>query len=513
MNKFYITTPIYYVNDKPHIGHAYTTVLADVLARWHKLQGKDVFFLVGTDEHGAKIEAAALSAGKSPQEFCDENAEAFKKAWEKLGIPYDNFIRTTSPEHIGAVSSVLQYLYDNGFIYKGSYKGLYCRDCEQYLTDDDLIDGLCPDHKTKPEIMEEESYFFKLSQFEPELERKISSDELKIEPESRKNEVLSFIRQGLQDISISRKNVKWGIELPFFAEGGSASGGDNKFTTYVWIDAFLNYLTGLGWSGPSSEVQVGTSSSQARVSSKFWPPDIQLMSKDILRVHATIWPALLLALELPLPKKIHVHGFFTIDGQKMSKSLGNVIWPEELVKKFGVDGARYLLMASLAHGHDGDVSWEKLIEKYNADLANGLGNLVSRTLTLSQKLEKSFHCHSEGGARRISSTPKRSFAGAQDDKRGSEKLKRLFDEIKLKEVLEEIWKEVNWANKYIEEKKLWELVKINESEAKKVLEELLVAITDVAEKLKPFMPEISEKIFKILEAGDMKKGEVLFPRI
>src|SRR4030042_1991092 len=227
-NKFYITTPIYYVNDKPHIGHAYTTVLADGLARWHKLQGKDVFFLVGTDEHGAKIEAAALSAGKSPQEFCNENVEAFKKAWKKIGISYNNFIRTTSLEHAEAVSNTLQYLYDNGFIYKGAYKGLYCRDCEQYLTDDDLIDGLCPDHKTKPEIMEEESYFFKLSQFEPELERKISSDELKIEPESRKNEVLSFIRQGLQDISISRKNVKWGIELPFFAEGGSASGGDNN---------------------------------------------------------------------------------------------------------------------------------------------------------------------------------------------------------------------------------------------------------------------------------------------
>jgi methionyl-tRNA synthetase len=467
--KFYITTPIYYVNDKPHIGHAYTSVLADVLACWHRLQGEDVFLLTGTDEHGAKIEEAALSAKKNPQEFCDKKAEEFENAWQKLNIQYSNFIRTTDEAHKKAVGNALQYLYDKGFIYKGEYKGLYCKGCEQYLTDDDLIEGVCPDHQTKPEIMKEESYFFKLSQFEPELERRISSGELIIEPEGKKNEILSFLRNGLQDIAISRKNIKWGIPLPF----------DKDFTTYVWIDAFLNYLTGLDWSGTGSVPD-------------FFPPDIQLMSKDILRVHATIWPALLLALDAPLPRKLFVHGFFTIDGRKMSKSLGNVISPEELVEKFGTDGARYLLMSSLAYGHDGDVSWEKLAEKYNADLANGLGNLVSRTITLAQKINFQFSGEKAKGV--------------------SEKTKTLYESIKPKEILEEIWKEVNWANKYIEEKKLWELVKNNEAEAKKVLEELLVVITDVAENLKPFMPETADKILRILETGEMKKGEVLFSR-
>jgi methionyl-tRNA synthetase len=475
MNKFYVTTPIYYVNDKPHIGHAYTTVLADVLARYHRLRGEKVFFLVGTDEHGAKIEAAAEQAGKNLREFCDENAEAFKRAWQGLNISYDNFIRTTDAKHEKAVSNALDFLYKKDFIYKGVYKGLYCRGCEQYKTDDDLIDGKCPDHQLEPEIMEEDSYFFRLSKFEGELERSISGDKLKIEPAERKNEVLSFIRNGLQNVSISRKKIKWGVPLPF----------DKKFTTYVWVDAFLNYLTGLGWAGPSSKFQVP--------SSKFWPPDVQLMSKDILRVHATIWPALLLAMKIPLPKALHIHGFFTANGQKMSKSLGNVIWPEELVEKFGVDGARYLLMSSLVYGHDGDISWEKLTARYNANLVNGLGNLVSRVMNLA----KGFEIAVRDGSLKIK----------------SEKVRRAFEEIKPKEALDEIWKEIDWANKYVEETRLWELVKTNEKEARKVLEELLAAIISVAEGLKPFMPETAEKIIKILESGEIKRGEILFPRV
>lgn len=471
MNKFYITTPVYYVNDRPHIGHAYTTVLADVLARYHRLSGEEVFFLVGTDEHGAKIEAAAEQANKSPRDFCDENVEAFKEAWSGLNISNSNFIRTTDSSHEKAVSNAMDYLYEKDFIYKGVYKGLYCRGCEQYKTDDDLIDGKCPDHQTEPEVMEEDSYFFRLSKFEGELERNISGDKFKIEPAERKNEVLSFVRNGLQDISISRENVKWGIPLPF----------DKKFTTYVWVDAFLNYLTGLGWDGKKNSKL------------NFWPPDVQLMSKDILRVHATIWPALLLALKIPLPKKLYIHGFFTIDGQKMSKSLGNVIWPGQLVEKFGTDGARYLLMSSLSHGHDGDISWEKLAMKYNTDLANGLGNLVSRVMNLA----KGFEIAVRDGSLKIK----------------SEKVRRFLDEIKPKEALDEIWREVDWANKYVEETRLWELVKTNEKAAKKVLEELLAAIISVAESLKPFMPETAEKIIKILEAGEMKKGEILFPRM
>ncbi len=364
-DNFYVTTPIYYANGQPHIGNAYTTVAADVLARYYnRFKGRDSFFLTGTDEHGIKIERAAKKQKKKPQELCDEVSSLFKETWEDLNISYDRFIRTTDKDHIEAIQEALQNLYDKGFIYKGTYKGLYCSGCEQYKTESDLVDGKCPDHQTKPEIIEEESYLFRLSSFEDELREKIEKDELIIKPEQKKNEVLSFIDQGLQDISISRKNVKWGIPLPF----------DKKFTAYVWVDAFLNYLTGIGWKGKAGKFK-----------NKFWPADLQLMSKDILRVHATIWPSLLLALGISLPKKIFVHGYFTINSQKMSKSLGNVIWPEEIIEKLGSDAARYLLMSAAPFGKDGDISWDKLTERYNADLANGIGNTVNRVLTMVEK--------------------------------------------------------------------------------------------------------------------------------
>lgn len=466
MSKYYITTPIYYVNDRPHIGHAYTTVAADVLARWHKQKREKVFFLTGTDEHGAKIAAAAAATGKSEKEFVDEKAAAFKEAWQKLNINYDNFLRTTDENHIKAVKKTLQELYDRKFIYKGEYEGLYCQGCEQYKTLDDLIDGKCPEHQIEPQIIREESYFFKLSRFEEQLKEKIENDEFEIKPLERKNEASTFIDKGLRDISISRKTVSWGIPLPF----------DKKYSLYIWVDAFLNYLTGLGWEGGVGDAP------------EFFPPNIQLMSKDILRVHATIWPALLLALELPLPKKIFVHGYFTVQGQKMSKSLGNVIWPEDLVEKFGTDGTRYLLMSSLSYGQDSDISWEKLTEKYNADLANNLGNLVSRVLKLNENIK----------------------AKTGKEKPKIKNLDRLYEEIKLKEILDKIWEQIAWANRYIEDKKLWELVKVNPKEGKKVLSELVSLISEIAEAISPFMPETSEKIFAQLET---QKSEPLFPRI
>jgi len=480
--KFYITTPIYYVNDRPHIGHAYTTVAADVLSRWHRQKGKKVFFLTGTDEHGAKIAAAAATAGKSEKEFVDEKTQSFKNVWQKLNIEYNNFLRTTDPTHIAAVQTAIQHLKDKELIYKEQYEGLYCQGCEQYKTRDDLIDGKCPEHQIEPQLMKEESYFFRLSQFEEQLKKKIESDELEIEPIERKNEVLSFINKGLKDISISRKTVSWGISLPF----------DKNYSLYVWVDAFLNYLTGLGWNGKSGKIP------------KFFPPDVQLMSKDILRVHATIWPALLLALELPLPKKLFVHGYFTVDGQKMSKSLGNVIWPEDLVEKFGVDGTRYLLMSSLVSGQDGDISWEKLTEKYNADLANNLGNLVSRVVKLNENIK----------AKIGKEKPKiKNLEKLVDEDKSSSSpfaIARLLEEVKLKEILDKIWEQIAWANKYIEEKKLWELVKNNPKEGKKVLSELLSLISKVGQALAPFMPETSEKILVQLEAP---KNKPLFPRI
>ncbi len=469
-NKFYITTPIYYVNDRPHIGHAYTTLVADVLARWHRQKGERVFFSTGTDEHGAKIVAAAEKAGILPQDFCNQKAQDFQKAWQLLGIKYDNFIRTTSRNHYLAVQKALENLSKAGQIYQDEYQGLYCQSCEQYKNPDDLVDGKCPDHQVEPQLMKETSYFFRLSNWQSELLEYFKNNKLVIEPAERKNEVINFVTQGLKDISISRQNVKWGIKLPF----------DEKYTTYVWVDAFLNYLTVLGWSGEAGDKP------------DFFPPDIQLMSKDILRVHATIWPALLLALKLPLPKKIYVHGYFTIEGQKMSKSLGNVIWADEIVDKFGQDGARYLLLSSLSFGQDSDISWAKLKEKYNADLANNLGNLINRIIKMSSGL----NIKSE----QLKTIREKKITGWDN----------LLEEFRLKESLEKIWSKIDWANKRIEETKLWQVVKNNPEEAKKILLELMSLLEEVSQALAVFMPASAEKIKNILQTG---KTDILFPRI
>lgn len=468
--KFYITTPIYYVNDRPHLGHAYTTVAADILARWRKQKGDSSFFLTGTDEHGAKVAQAAKNANKTPREFCDEKTESFKAAWERFGIEYSNFIRTTNPNHEAAVQKFLQALFDAGYVCKAQYNGLYCEGCEQYKNPDDLVGGLCPDHKTKPQEMEEESYFFKLSNLQKELDQKIESDEIKIRPAERKNEVLSFIRSGLKDVSISRKNVKWGIPLPF----------DKEHTTYVWVDAFLNYLTGLGWDGDP----------QKACHLDFWPPDLQLMAKDILRVHATIWLGLLLALKIPLPKKFFVHGFFTLNGQKMSKSLGNVIWPEELTEKFGADASRYLLLSFTPFGQDGDISWDKMAQKYNADLANGLGNLTSRVFNLIEK----------------------NFDGKMEAAKSDLDISELMESVQIYEALQLINAKIEWANKYIDENKIWELVKTDKDASRAILAELLGAIIAIGEALAPFMPNVSKKILDQAKAEKIKKGEILFPK-
>jgi len=477
--KYYITTPIYYVNDRPHLGHAYTTVAADVLARWRRSKGEEVFFLTGTDEHGAKVAQAAKNANQNPREFCDEKARSFKNAWQRFGIEYSNFIRTTDAAHEAAVQKFLQALFEAGYICKARYKGLYCQGCEQYKIPDDLIEGLCPDHQTKPQEMEEESYFFKLSKLEKDLEQKIESDEIKIRPVERKNEVLSFIKSGLKDISISRKNVKWGIPLPFDAE----------HTAYVWVDAFLNYLTGLGWDGSVGEDFYKLKTKNQKLD--FWPPDLQLMAKDIVRVHATIWLGLLLALKIPPPKNFFVHGFFTLNGQKMSKSLGNVIWPEELTEKFGADAARFLLLSFTPFGQDGDISWEKMAEKYNSDLADGLGNLTSRVFNLIEK----------------------NFDGKIEATKSDLDISYLMKDIKIYESLLTIKEKIEWANKYIDENKVWELVKNDKEKGREVLSRLLGAIVAIGEALAPFMPKISEKILARAKAGKIKKGEILFPKI
>ncbi len=468
-NKFYITTPIYYVNGSPHLGHAYTTVVADVLARAHKLRGKEVFLSVGTDEHGLKIQQKAQEAGKGPQEFADEIAGQFKELWDKLGIEYNSFVRTTSPRHVKAVQDALQILFDQGAIYKGTYKGLYCVGCEQFLHEKDLVEGKCPDHGLEPEVVEEESYLLKMTDKQAELIKKIESRKFHILPERYEKEILSFLRsQKLEDVSISRKNVAWGIPLPF----------DEKHTTYVWVDAFLNYLTTLGWGASTGSGQV----------LEMWPADVQLIGKDILRVHATIWPILLMYLGMELPKKLVVHGHILSGGKKMSKTLGNVILVDELLEKFGVDGTRYLLLSAGTFGEDVDMTMERLVEKYNADLANGLGNLVSRVVKLNESL-------------------KVEIGGSEAGQSGLDKLTVNYSPDSF---LAEIWQKVGQANKKIEEERLWELTKENKTKAKDVQKEILWFLSQTAALLTPVMPETAKKISEILRTN---KAEILFPRV
>lgn len=475
MKKFYVTTPIYYASGSPHVGHTYTTVVADILARYHRLIGDKTFFATGMDEHGAKIEEKAIEIGKKPQKFVDEIATQFKKAWDKLNISHDRFIRTTEKEHIKAVQNALQYMKDKGDIYLGKYEGLYCQECEQYKSEKDLIDGKCPDHKIEPQKISEESYMFKLTKYADDLLKRIESDEFKIRPIKRRNEIISFYKEGLRDISFSRKNVKWGVPIPW----------DKNHFAYVWSDAFLNYLTILNWDGAGGNCP------------KFFPPEAQIMAKDILRVHATIWPAMLLSLDLPLPKQLLVHGFLLVDGQKMSKSLGNVISPDDLIKKYGADATRYLLISATTFERDGDISWKKLDEKYNADLANGLGNLVARALTLANKNSVPYKEHYSGDQKikKIINETKKNY-------------KKAMEEIKLHEALEEVWKLIGFCDEYIDREKPWQLD--DKKKLEQVLSNLLHCISEIANLIEPFLPETSGKIKKQLKSG---KSEILFPRL
>ncbi len=489
--KFYITTPIYYVNDVPHIGHAYTTIAADVLARFHRLQGEKVFLLTGTDEHGLKIQHTAEEKGVEPQKFADEISGEFKKLWDKLDIKYDNFIRTTNPAHKAAVQKVLQTLFDKGAIYKGEYEGLYCVACEQFRHENELVDGRCPDHDIVVEKIQEECYLLKMSDLQEKLIAEIESDKFSIRPERYKKEILSFLKnEKLKDISVSRKNVSWGVPLPF----------DPEHTTYVWVDAFLNYLTGLGWDGDAIFFQSPTfplrerssrNSSESDFSNlSFWPADIQLIGKDILRVHATIWPAILLHLGIPLPKMLFVHGHIRSGGRKMSKTLGNVIGIEEMLEKFGADGTRYLLMSAGTFGEDVDMTMERMIEKYDADLANGLGNLVSRVVKLAEKID-------------VKDYPKffPEMVSIEDTRTVADFLNNEIPGIIGR---------VKGNNRIIEDRKIWELAKTNYEDFLSAMSGLLFSIYSISDMLIPFMPETSEKIKKALKE---KRAGVLFPRL
>ena len=471
---FYITTPVYYTNAPIHLGGAYTTIAADVLARWHKLLGEDVFFLTGTDEHGRKIQEIAEQNKQKPKEFVDKIASGLKEAFKILNISNDNFIRTTEPFHEKEVKKLLNLLYKKKLIYKGFYESYYCVGCEQYLTQSDLVEGKCPIHNRIPEFKKEEAYLFKLSFFQNKLLKLIKSGDYRIIPEDRRKEVLTFIECGLQDVSISRlkEKISWGIELPF----------DKKHIVWVWPDAFWNYVSGLKQKGKDKF-------------DKFWPADIQLMAKDIIRVHATIWPALLLGAGYKLPKTLFVHGYFTIDGKKMSKSLGNVISPVYLTEKYGSDSVRYYLMRSIPFGSDGNVSEKALIERHNNELADKLGNLVSRVASLIEK----------NGIASVS--PARPTNASLLKKLKEKEIAKHLDNFEFDKALNEIFVFVDACNEFVQKNKIWE------TKNKKDLFELKESILKIAELLSVFIPESAEKIKKQFSEKNIKKGEILFKKI
>ena len=504
--KFYITTPIYYPSGNPHIGHCYTTVACDSIARYKRMQGYDVMFLTGTDEHGQKIEQKAAEKGVTPKQYVDEIVEIFKNLWSFMNISYDRYIRTTDDYHIETVQKIFKALYDKGYIYKGEYTGKYCTPCESFWTDSQLVDGKCPDCGREVVEAKEEAYFFKMSPFAERIEKLLTETDY-LRPKTRATELVNnFIKPGLEDLCVSRTSFKWGIPVTF----------DDKHVVYVWIDALSNYISALGYENTAYSDY-----------DKFWPADVHMVAKDIMRFHAIIWPAMLMALDLPLPKHLAVHGWITFNGQKMSKSMGNVVDPFVLGKRYGADAIRYHILREMAIGADSSFSNEIMINRINSDLANGLGNLISRTVAMVIK-------YFDG------TLPAEKQSGEFDEALISEitalraKVDEAVENTQLNVALAEIFKVVSAANKYIDETAPWVLAK-NEADKPRlaaVLYNLLEAIRVTTTLLSAFMPTDMPKAWEQIGASaddvtyenaakygvlpanvTVKKGEVLFPRI
>ena len=507
MSKFYITTPIYYPSGNPHIGHCYTTVACDSIARYKRMQGYDVMFLTGTDEHGQKIEEKAKEKGVTPQQYVDDIVKVFKSLWSYMNISYDRYIRTTDDFHVQAVQKIFKELYDRGYIYKGEYKGKYCTPCESFWTQSQLDEnGCCPECHREVKEASEEAYFFKMSPFADRIEKLLTETDY-LQPKTRATELINnFIKPGLEDLCVSRTSFTWGIPVTF----------DPKHVVYVWVDALFNYCTALGYMNDAHDDFA-----------KFWPADVHMVAKDIMRFHAIIWPAMLMAMDLPLPKHLAVHGWITFNGQKMSKSLGNVVDPFILGERYGADAIRYHILREMALGADSSFSNEIMINRINSDLANGLGNLVSRTVAMAAKYF--------GGT-----LPEEREAGEFDDELIAEatalrgKVDAFIDQTQINNALAEIFKVVSRANKYIDETTPWILGKDESKKARlaTVLYNLLETIRIVSTLLSCFMPTTMPKVWEQIGAQEsdisyesagkfgvmpanvtVHKGDIIFPRI
>ena len=457
---YFVTTPIYYVNDKPHVGHAYSTIIADTLARYHRALGDEVTFLTGTDENSQKTVDAAQKSGEDIISYTDRLAGVWKSVWQALNISNTDFIRTTEARHKKIVEEFWKRLWDNGDIYKGRYEGLYCKGHESFMKESDLVNGLCPDHKIKPEHFAEDNYFFKLKRYEKDLLAFYEKNPNFVIPENRYNEVKNFVREGLEDLSISRQAQKWGIPVP----------NDPSQVVYVWFDALINYVSAIGIEQWEQH-----------------PADVHVIGKDITRFHAIIWPAMLMSAKLPLPKQVAANGFFTVNGVKISKSLGNAIDPIDLAEKYGAEALRYFLLREIPYGEDGDFSEEKLKERYNADLANGIGNLAARVMKLAED---------------NLSEPVSPFLETH--------LVSPLERFEIGKAIDYVFMKVQNLDKKINDEEPFKLVKVEPERGKLMINELVRELYHIAETLAPFLPDTSEKIKKAIKEN--KKPENLFPR-